>query len=136
MERLENMTPQRLSDLAGKLFFDTPITVSAIGPVTQSHVGPDMAQSLLGQDGGRTAAAEQNAEEIGHGVVRCFVSAAGPRKSSASTGSGPSSLSRDGDYPEWSRLREASRTFLEPWEPKWAEDDLTRSGIPLPYPAL
>jgi predicted Zn-dependent peptidase len=33
MERLANLTPQRLSDLAGKLFFDTPITVSAIGPV-------------------------------------------------------------------------------------------------------
>lgn len=33
------------------------------------------------------------------------------------------------DFPEWSRLRTASRTFLEPWEPKWAEDDLTRSAF-------
>jgi ribosomal-protein-alanine N-acetyltransferase len=33
------------------------------------------------------------------------------------------------DFPEWSRLRAASRTFLEPWEPKWAEDDLTRSAF-------
>jgi hypothetical protein len=32
-------------------------------------------------------------------------------------------------YPEWSRLREASRTFLEPWEPRWAHDDLTRSAF-------
>jgi ribosomal-protein-alanine N-acetyltransferase len=34
-----------------------------------------------------------------------------------------------GDYPEWSRLREASRTFLEPWEPRWAHDDLTRPAF-------
>jgi ribosomal-protein-alanine N-acetyltransferase len=32
-------------------------------------------------------------------------------------------------YLEWSRLREASRGFLEPWEPRWAHDDLTRSAF-------
>jgi ribosomal-protein-alanine N-acetyltransferase len=28
------------------------------------------------------------------------------------------------DYREWSELRSASRRFLEPWEPKWASDEL------------
>ena len=34
-----------------------------------------------------------------------------------------------GDYAEWSRLRAASRAFLEPWEPRWADDDLTRAAF-------
>jgi [ribosomal protein S5]-alanine N-acetyltransferase len=34
-----------------------------------------------------------------------------------------------GDFAEWSRLRAASRAFLEPWEPRWAEDDLTRGAF-------
>jgi [ribosomal protein S5]-alanine N-acetyltransferase len=32
------------------------------------------------------------------------------------------------DYPSWSRLRQASRAFLEPWEPTWPEDDLTQGA--------
>ncbi len=32
------------------------------------------------------------------------------------------------DYEEWSELRRISRTFLEPWEPSWAPDELERSG--------
>lgn len=32
-----------------------------------------------------------------------------------------------GDYREWARLRGESRAFLEPWEPRWAEDELDRS---------
>lgn len=31
-----------------------------------------------------------------------------------------------GDYPQWARLREESRSFLGPWEPIWPADDLTR----------
>ena len=34
-----------------------------------------------------------------------------------------------GDFAEWSRLRAASRTFLEPWEPRWSDDDLTRGSF-------
>jgi ribosomal-protein-alanine N-acetyltransferase len=30
------------------------------------------------------------------------------------------------DYAEWSHLRSESRTFLEPWEPRWAHDELGR----------
>ncbi|MFU0506449.1 GNAT family N-acetyltransferase [Pseudaminobacter sp. NGMCC 1.201702] len=30
------------------------------------------------------------------------------------------------DYREWAALRAESRTFLEPWEPKWAADELGR----------
>lgn len=30
------------------------------------------------------------------------------------------------DYDEWARLRTESRAFLEPWEPLWPADDLTR----------
>lgn len=30
------------------------------------------------------------------------------------------------DYPEWSSLRRESRSFLEPWEPRWSGDELER----------
>jgi ribosomal-protein-alanine N-acetyltransferase len=30
------------------------------------------------------------------------------------------------DFPQWARLREASRAFLAPWEPIWPADDLTK----------
>lgn len=33
---------------------------------------------------------------------------------------------RMSDYREWAKLRGASRTFLEPWEPSWAADELDR----------
>ena len=29
------------------------------------------------------------------------------------------------DYPEWTALRQASRGFLQPWEPVWAPDELS-----------
>jgi [ribosomal protein S5]-alanine N-acetyltransferase len=32
------------------------------------------------------------------------------------------------DYAEWRNLRAASRAFLQPWEPVWPADDLTRTG--------
>lgn len=35
---------------------------------------------------------------------------------------------RRGDYQEWSELRSASRAFLEPWEPAWPDDALSRAG--------
>jgi len=34
-----------------------------------------------------------------------------------------------GDFAEWSRLRAESRVFLEPWEPRWSDDDLTRPSF-------
>ena len=34
-----------------------------------------------------------------------------------------------GDYREWAALRSESRAFLEPWEPRWASDELDRSGM-------
>jgi ribosomal-protein-alanine N-acetyltransferase len=33
------------------------------------------------------------------------------------------------DYEAWHRLRAASRDFLQPWEPVWPTDDLTRAGF-------
>jgi len=36
---------------------------------------------------------------------------------------------RAGDYREWASLRLASREFLQPWEPTWPADDLTRAGF-------
>ena len=30
------------------------------------------------------------------------------------------------DYTQWSEVRGASREFLSPWEPTWAQDELTR----------
>jgi ribosomal-protein-alanine N-acetyltransferase len=35
---------------------------------------------------------------------------------------------RAGDYGPWSDLRRASRAFLQPWEPSWPADDLSRSA--------
>jgi ribosomal-protein-alanine N-acetyltransferase len=31
------------------------------------------------------------------------------------------------DYKQWVEVREASRSFLEPWEPSWSEDALERA---------
>lgn len=31
-----------------------------------------------------------------------------------------------GDFMQWAKLRETSRTFLAPWEPIWPPDDLTK----------
>ena len=33
------------------------------------------------------------------------------------------------DYPAWSQLRLRSRDFLQPWEPTWPPDDLTKSAF-------
>lgn len=33
-----------------------------------------------------------------------------------------------GDYQEWANLRAESRQFLEPWEPRWATDELERAA--------
>jgi ribosomal-protein-alanine N-acetyltransferase len=35
---------------------------------------------------------------------------------------------RSGDFAEWADLRAKSRAFLQPWEPTWPTDDLTRSA--------
>jgi ribosomal-protein-alanine N-acetyltransferase len=37
-------------------------------------------------------------------------------------------LSHPSDYHEWAALRRESRAFLEPWEPRWAADELERSA--------
>jgi len=36
---------------------------------------------------------------------------------------------RAGDYPAWSELRRRSRGFLQPWEPSWPADDLSRAAF-------
>lgn len=33
------------------------------------------------------------------------------------------------DFEAWATLRSASRQHLQPWEPKWAEDELSRSSF-------
>lgn len=33
------------------------------------------------------------------------------------------------DYVEWAHLRGISREFLQPWEPEWAVDELTRASF-------
>lgn len=37
-------------------------------------------------------------------------------------------LPETGDFHEWAALRSASRAFLEPWEPRWAPDELERTA--------
>ncbi|MGI2035231.1 M16 family metallopeptidase [Rhizobium panacihumi] len=46
MERLEGITTQRLTDLAGRLFFDTVPTMSAIGPVETLAPFEDITSAL------------------------------------------------------------------------------------------
>lgn len=36
---------------------------------------------------------------------------------------------RAADYAEWAALRSGSRAFLQPWEPTWPLDDLTRAAF-------
>jgi [ribosomal protein S5]-alanine N-acetyltransferase len=36
---------------------------------------------------------------------------------------------RVADYAQWARLRGESRAFLEPWEPVWASDELTKGAF-------
>lgn len=38
-------------------------------------------------------------------------------------------LPQHADYPGWSALRAASAGFLQPWEPTWAEDHLSRRAF-------
>jgi ribosomal-protein-alanine N-acetyltransferase len=46
------------------------------------------------------------------------------------TGEGVSlRLPQMSDFEEWAALREASRSFLVPWEPIWPADDLTRTAF-------
>lgn len=56
MERLANITPARLTDLAGRLFFDTVPTLAAIGPIDRL-MGYDAMLSQLSTDGGGLRAA-------------------------------------------------------------------------------
>jgi ribosomal-protein-alanine N-acetyltransferase len=35
---------------------------------------------------------------------------------------------RAADFTEWAELRAGSRDFLQPWEPTWPPDDLTRAA--------
>ena len=36
---------------------------------------------------------------------------------------------RAGDHEAWAALREESRAYLQPWEPPWPEDDLSRAAF-------
>jgi ribosomal-protein-alanine N-acetyltransferase len=36
---------------------------------------------------------------------------------------------RSSDFEEWAALRSRSRSFLQPWEPTWPVDDLTRAAF-------
>lgn len=36
---------------------------------------------------------------------------------------------RASDYAEWRHTREASREFLQPWEPTWQEDEFSRQAF-------
>ena len=59
MERLSGITTERLTDLAGRLFFNTVPTLSAIGPVDELASMDEIAQLL---NGGATAGHKTAAE--------------------------------------------------------------------------
>ena len=46
MERLQAITPERLTDLAGRLFLETPPTVAALGPVDRMMDTPTLIERL------------------------------------------------------------------------------------------
>ncbi len=50
MERLSKITSKRLVDLSGRLFFDTPITLSAVGPVN-NLISLDEVETSLSVNG-------------------------------------------------------------------------------------
>lgn len=56
MERLNDITRERLTDLAGRLFFDTVPTLSAIGPLEQLPPLSDIAAALSAQQPARIKA--------------------------------------------------------------------------------
>ena len=37
-------------------------------------------------------------------------------------------MPRPRDYAQWAALRRESRAFLEPWEPRWADDELSANA--------
>lgn len=49
MERLEGITPERLTDLSGRLFFDTVPTLSAVGPIEKLPPMAELAAALAPQ---------------------------------------------------------------------------------------
>jgi predicted Zn-dependent peptidase len=56
MERLNDITRERLTDLAGRLFFDTVPTLSAIGPLEQLPPLSDITAALSAQQPARIKA--------------------------------------------------------------------------------
>lgn len=50
MERLEGITTQRLTDLAGRLFFDTVPTLSAVGPIEKLAPISEISAALSSPD--------------------------------------------------------------------------------------
>lgn len=38
-------------------------------------------------------------------------------------------LPQHGDHRAWAELRRTSQDFLQPWEPKWSDDHLSRKGF-------
>lgn len=56
MDRLANITPQRLTDLSGRLFFDTPVTLSAVGPLDTLKPHADISADLAGNQARQAAA--------------------------------------------------------------------------------
>ena len=36
---------------------------------------------------------------------------------------------RASDHKAWAELRDQSREFLQPWEPSWPADDLSRAAL-------
>ena len=58
MDRLAGITTDRLTDLAGRLFFNTTPTLSAIGPVDELASMDEISQLLNGGSSGHKTAAE------------------------------------------------------------------------------
>lgn len=59
------------------------------------------------------------------GLISRFLNPVPPEARECASGEFLLRMPRNQDYAAWADLRAKSRAFLQPWEPRWPEDDLT-----------
>jgi predicted Zn-dependent peptidase len=58
MDRLSAITPQRLTDLAGRMFSTTPMTLAALGPIDNLAAIENLGMGFVSLPEAKLAAAE------------------------------------------------------------------------------
>ena len=123
MERLSALTVERLTDLSARLFSTTP-TVAAVGPIGTLAPYEAIRDSLARRPRHVRANSRSDAPNAAMFALPFF-----RRDMPALKGERVSlRMPVARDYREWAALRGESRAFLEPWEPRWAPDELDRAA--------